>query len=141
MDEIEKGLISCSACKNEIAKLAYQCPACGAPNDWVHPVIKKFEAASEIETALPFTYQYNKLELWGEAERKTSWWRFSLALLVSIPFVLFGGIGFFIALIFFTIALCRTPDPHSFHAHFAPDDTYWESSNEKFWSPVRDFFY
>lgn len=134
---IEK-LINCESCNHPHSILADKCPQCGAPNNWIHPAIKHFlSIKDQIGTTKEFKFQWNKVEIWGYTETKLPWYIKIFIFFGFISGVLFGIIPGFIIAILMYLSLSKTfGGKYNFKANLL--DKKWESSNEKFWKPVRD---
>jgi hypothetical protein len=144
-------LTDCKACATRISILADKCPSCGAPNDWIHPDIKRLlEVRSEIGTAEKFKLEWNNIEAWGKTRKKTSRLVSFLALLIFLgiylPLGFLGTIGKGLGPIniFLVIGLALLMvvllDPlfgknKVFHANLQARS--WTSSDDSFWQPVR----
>ena len=129
-------LICCPSCSKDISVLADKCPACGAPNSWIHPTISEFLSISNsIATKGRFTFEWNKTEIHGEASRRLAWWQWGLFLFLiflTVAYlptfytaVIWGGAGIWLAI----------RKKHRFKANVL--NSTWESTDEKFWKPVR----
>lgn len=139
MSEVKqtKGLINCDACSKEISVLAAQCPGCGAPNSWIHPNIKHFiSVKDQTGMSKPFTFQWNKTEVWGGTETKLPWWLWLVIFFCAVPGFAFGLIpGLIIAPVTYFILLQMYGKKHEFKANL--QEGTWVSSDDEFWQPVK----
>lgn len=134
-------LIECKTCGHQISDRAEACPSCGEPREWVHPEVASFVArAPEITTALPFTVQANKTEVFGATEARTPAWAWVVAIavfLASFPAQQAWGTIAAAACGFCAVLLViKTKTSESFHADLA--SRTWSSTDDYFWKPVRD---
>ena len=147
-----QALIGCKACSKNISVLADKCPACGAPNDWVHPDVTKFINNDNIDTSERFTYRWNKAEVWGQTGTKVPTRVMVIGVLIFLaiyfPLGFFGSFGFlfgpiniFIVIGFgFVFGLILTAmygERKTFHANLL--DRTWTSSADQFWYPIKAF--
>jgi hypothetical protein len=134
------GLISCKTCSGQLAALADACPACGAPNDWVHEDIRRFiSEGPKIATTKSFNYSNTKTTLTGQTASRSPVWAWALGAVVFLA----AMVGFFMWGIWATLLLgalaglvIKLPArPDYFQADLQART--WTSSNERFWRPVR----
>lgn len=127
----------CDTCKKTISVLASVCPACGAPNEWIHPSIKTFISNKDnIATSKPFGFQWNKTEVWGETKPKLPWWIW-LVFILTAPVSFMGSflIGMVVSVICGAVVFSIFGKQSKFRANLLK--CTWESSDDQFWEPVR----
>ncbi len=157
-----QALIVCNTCQRQIAATANACPGCGAANRWVHPEIERFNVqAGKLETKSPFKYDHTNTWIRGYATVKRQkpqaivggWcliilgvvpfglWCLGLlqrhpeAALASLAFIPLG-IGLLIAAGF----MKDLPEDVKFQVDLATTPPTWQSNDDEFWKPVKEFF-
>lgn len=139
MNEVKQtvGLINCDACGKEISAMAAQCPGCGAPNNWIHPNIKHFiSVKDQTGMSKPFTFQWNKTEIWRGTEAKLPWWLWLVIIFCAAPGFAFGIIpGLIIAPVAYFILIQFYGKKHEFKANL--QEGTWVSSDDQLWQPVK----
>jgi hypothetical protein len=70
--EAQIAMIECRVCHKRIAANAVTCPACGAPNSWLHPEILRFSQAIKEVNFLPARSQvsWRAYRVWGSGFTK-----------------------------------------------------------------------
>lgn len=143
-------LIDCGVCGNEIAALSAACPACGAPNDWVHPRIRHFsKVAGNIPMPRLWTWKADKLRVQGES--RPSMGKVFLAGIVLLGVLwllddlygvasglLAGGEGSFFLVMVGILVGVQWLGNNAFSKFFKADLVAgtWSSNDEAFWRPV-----
>ena len=133
-------LIECKTCKKSIACLAENCPACGAPNDWLHPDVAQF--LSWRKTAVNsrhISFANTKTAVSGQTATYSPWWAWAVALVICVIGSLVMMLHSFIAslpavfITFLILLLTKRCD------HFRADvvNRQWSSSNDAYWQHVR----
>ncbi len=159
--DVSPTLIDCSACGRSIAKTAAKCPQCGSPNNWMHPEVQRFrDAARSIVLSRTWNWGSNQTAVWGngdsEVEERGGAKGVSVGMtlfLVGVLLLFLGPIGWAIAGLLIPVAIfimvagalftkssdyvVKIPE---FRADFSGQTPRWESNDEEFWEPVRDFF-
>lgn len=123
---------------------AENCPKCGNPNTWVHPKIKAF-IEQGVSTSGQYTYEHRGAQIQGHALGAVGHtWGVGLmlvgALLMMIGVASIGGLLIICGGFVEVCLMLFGSKPTTFQLDLATDPPRWESDNEKFWQPVRDFF-
>jgi hypothetical protein len=134
----QKLLINCYACANPVSVLADKCPSCGDPNNWQHPAIKNFYLfKDDTGVSDKFTFKSNKTEIWGETEKKYTWWMWLIVIICAIPSIAFGGIpGLFVAPVTLFVLQNVYGKKREFRANLHSGT--WTSNDDEFWKPIRN---
>lgn len=140
-------LIACTSCQKPISPLAEQCPGCGHPNAWTHPLIEQLvQRKDTIPVRQPFTFQWKKAEVWGQTKRRLTWpgrvvgTAGLLCLTLVILVVGFFWIGLVLSLLGGALFQLIAPKLGFYKQDSFRADLYsrqWQSSNEELWAPVR----
>jgi len=138
-------LIKCPSCRNEISKLSESCPQCGAPNEWIHPIIKEFVSNNNIFVEYEFFYNSDKTTITGETELRLPLWArivnillMIMAFIVMIVFAFING-PYIISSIIFGVIIFMVLLIFSKKQKFKADvqKGEWESTDDEFWEPVK----
>ena len=154
---MRRKLIKCRSCEADIAINAETCPKCGSPNEWLHPRISEFLAAGDqIETKERFNVEYRGAKLAGETEERRSWDFYMKAGFGAIAVFLLSGFitplapygelalaAGIIALAWGTLLIVfgsHKGKAKYFEIDLSEEPPKWESNDDAFWTPVRQFF-
>jgi hypothetical protein len=154
-DGRDSKLITCDVCGHHIAVDAKTCPRCGTKNDWVHPEIKRFlNAASQFNEMPAFQYTVKggtRLEGIAEVQRGAHAMGrngmvatvIGLLLVFVIPplGLVLAMVGFGMIIISSLSATRREDYFVEFSVDFRTPKPTWASNDDKFWKPIKEFFY
>lgn len=153
-------LINCNSCNKEISCMTDRCPSCGHPNDWAHPLIKKFDTVSDNDFNIEFNYSYGRNWVKGTTGDLEE----DLAAKMTVSDVVFSSGGFFMGLMLFLLLLSDTGvavffiilfiawviysyfnnsknrNAHKFYVEFNGNNLTWKSDDDHFWQPVKRYF-
>lgn len=133
-------LTLCNACGKQISIHSDKCPSCGAPNNWKHPEIIRFEAATsnDIPITMPFDYKCLGTQISGQTKTKLAWYFWVIIVCCAFPGLFIGIVpGLIIAPIMIWFFTAVYGKKETFVADV--QEGTWTSSNEDFWKPVRLF--
>jgi hypothetical protein len=142
-------LIGCKTCRYAISKEAAACPKCGAPNTWLHPEIARFvRCLDEFDHMPRFDVRWDRYILVGQTVYQPG--------LIDAAQNFIGSLGFFAPLsikgIASMAAACAMqsgvvqllesakPGVEAFGINFSLRPAEWDSTNDRFWADVMDFF-
>lgn len=138
-------LRDCSACGHSIAISAAACPLCGAPNEFVHPLVTAFKSR-KFEDAPLFNYEVTGTTINGNsysAKDKLQLIAFLSCSLATILFFVSPWLAsFFLAsgVIGMGMWIFVSSHQETFTVDLSQEKPRWSSSNDAFWSSVRNFF-
>jgi|GEM_PF-5148998 len=145
-------LVPCSACGRDIAKNAVSCPGCGAPNNYLHPEIARFQRnlrRFKNLGALRYQAEHDVLMGWAEgiggqlAGAASSW-------IGSLGFISWqGGVkglaGLAKASLYQWASVeilnaLRSHGKKAFVVDFGYLPPQWRSSDDEYWRSIKVFF-
>ena len=138
-------LRDCSACGHSIAISAAACPQCGAPNDFVHPLVTEFKSRKFNDAPL-FEFEANGTTISGNSYSTRDKFGPLYVALFFVSGILFffstllGLFVFAVAVIFGGISLFGSSHQETFTVDLSQEKPRWSSTNDAFWKSVRDFF-
>jgi len=145
-----------------MAVTANACPACGAANTWVHPEIVRFnQQIDRFQLKAPAQFYSSSTFVHGNATVKREKLQNTLGgcSLIEIgiaPFLL-SYIGFFkkqpdvvlycllliplgIGVLLYAAFQKDLPEDVKFEVYLTESPPRWQSNDDEFWKPVKDFF-
>ncbi|MBL8822292.1 MAG: DUF3784 domain-containing protein [Planctomycetia bacterium] len=157
-----KALIPCETCQKSMAVTANACPACGAANTWVHPDIVRFnqekhklqlKAPAQVYTSSTYAFGNATVKRQKQQNIVGGW---SVMVIGIAPFLL-SYIGFFknhpdmvlysllfiplgIGVLIYAAFQKDLPEDVKFEVHLTESPPRWQSNDDEFWKPVKDFF-
>lgn len=138
-------LRDCSACGHSIAISAAACPQCGAPNEFVHPLVTEFKSRKFNDAPL-FEFEVTGTTISGKSHSAKDKLEAIIGVLCIssvILFFIFPWLATFVFagfLISVGIWLFASSHEETFSVDLSQEKPRWSSSNDAFWSSVRDFF-
>lgn len=139
-------LINCSDCGRAISREAASCPGCGAPNRWTHPEIQRFLRSIHTFGHIPrFDIHAEKFTLIGvdvgsrDASQAVSSFLNGFSLIVPLDL---NGVATLIAGHVGSQMLSKTMSQNirAFRIDFRNTPPTWETTNDKHWEDILEFF-
>lgn len=145
-----------------MAVTANACPACGAANTWVHPDIVRFnQEKHKLQLKVPAQVYSSSTYAFGNATVKRQKQQNILGgwslIVIGIAPLLLSYIGFFkkqpdvvlyslllmplgIGVLIYTAFQKDLPEDVKFEVDLTETPPRWQSNDDEFWKPVKEFF-